>query len=198
MKRPAKSKYKTDTRIKKRKLAFYDLEFSGLDLNQEIIEIGCLLVSQPDLKIVKEWKVMVKPKHLESADMNSLRIVGYSDRKWHNAVPLKEALVKFNKIARNTVLVGYNSVWDFMFLKKAYYDCGLETTFHWQCLDVLSMAYALLGKENLKGYRMTEVAKFLGLEMKRWHDPLEDSRLTYKMYKKLLEYKNQKLKDGEN
>src|SRR3989344_7097036 len=115
MKRPPKSKYEPDTKIKTRNLAFYDLEFTGLDFNHEVIEIGCVLVSQPDLKIIKEWLVKIKPSHIENADKNSLRIVEYSAEKWKNALPLKRALNEFNKIAKGSVLIGYNSVWDFMF-----------------------------------------------------------------------------------
>src|SRR3989344_3830134 len=105
MKRPPKSKYEPDTKIKKRNLAFYDLEFTGLNFDHEVIEIGCVLVSQPDFKILKEWLIKIKPSHIENADKNSLKIVEYSDKKWENAVILKKALKEFNKITKNAVLV---------------------------------------------------------------------------------------------
>ena len=192
MKRPAKSKYEPDTKIKKRNLAFYDLEFTGLNFDHEVIEIGCVLVSQPDYKIIKKWLVKIKPSHIENADKNSLRIVEYSEEKWKNALSLKKALNEFNRIAKEAVLVGYNSVWDFMFLKKAYYEAGLDPAFHWQNLDVLPMAFTLLNGENIKGFRMVEVANFLKIKKLHWHNPLDDAMITYEIFIKLLEYKNKK------
>ena len=121
-----------------------------------------------------------------------MRIVGYSEEKWKNALPLKKALNEFNRITKEAVLVGYNSVWDFMFLKKAYYEAGLDPAFHWQNLDVLPMAFTLLNGENIKGFRMVEVANFLKIKKLHWHNPLDDAMITYEIFIKLLEYKNKK------
>lgn len=180
-------KYSAATGIKKRPLVFVDLEFSGLDLNQEVIEIGCLFVSQPDLKIKKEWSVKIKPVHIEQADKNALRIIGYSKKQWRGAVSLKEALVKFNKFAKGAVLIGYNVGWDFMFLEKSFHELKIKPLFHWQVLDVLSMAFnEFYNDKKIKGFRMREVVSVLNVSHGKWHNPLEDARATYKIFLKLF------------
>jgi len=186
IKRPSKSKYDENTRLDKRPLVFYDSEFSGLDYNHEIMEIGCVVVSPKDLKIIKKWKVRVKPAHIENADKNALNIFGYSENKWKNAISLKEAIKEFDKIAKNSVIIGFNSNIDFMFLRKAYFECGLKPSFHWQVLDVLPMAFVLLRNKGLKGFRMTELVRILGIRQRKWHDALEDAMATFDIYKKLL------------
>ena len=53
-------KFIADTGIKRRPLVFVDLEFSGLDLGNEVIEIGCLIVDQKTWKVKKEWLAKIQ------------------------------------------------------------------------------------------------------------------------------------------
>jgi len=180
-------KFVADTGIKRRPLVFVDLEFSGLNLSNEIIEIGCLVVDQKTWKIKKEWLAKVKPEEIKKADQNSLEVIGYSKEDWKGATSLKEAMLKFNRLAKGGVLVGYNVAWDFMFLEKSFFELGIKPLFHWQILDVLSMAFEKFYKEPLiKGFRMKEVEKFLKIEHGVWHNPLDDSRATYRMFLKII------------
>lgn len=184
-KRPLR--YQPNTRIKNRPLIFVDLEFSGFELKNEIISIGCLAVKQPEFKIIKEWTAKAKPAHLENADKNSLTIVGFSKKDWEDARPLKKVLEEFNEIAKDGVLVGYNIAWDFFFLKKSLSRLEIKPKFHWQILDVMSMAFQKFYRwPSIKGFRMKEVESFLGIEHGHWHDPLDDARATYEIFLKLL------------
>src|SRR3989344_670823 len=99
---------KESTRIKERPLIFVDLEFTGLQWKHEVIQIGALVVSQPDFKVVKEWETKIQAEHWDQADPEALKIVGYTEERWKNAVALREALTTFNEIARDGVLVGFN------------------------------------------------------------------------------------------
>src|SRR3990167_8578010 len=105
-------RYQADTHIKERPLAFVDLEFSGLGADNEILQIGAVLVSQPNFETVGEFSVRVQPRHLENADRKALKLIGYSARKWKDAIPLAEALEQFNAFANRAVLLGYNVVGD--------------------------------------------------------------------------------------
>ncbi len=147
-------RYEPDTHIKERLLAFVDLEFSGLGAEHEVLQIGCVLVNQPDFQVIGEWEAKVKPRHVEDGDRKSLKIAGYSARKWKDALSLKEALEQFNTFASGAVLVGYNVVGDFYQLKKSYHQVGLVPSYHWQVLDVLSMIFAALYRSNMDGFRM--------------------------------------------
>lgn len=180
-------KFRADTGIKRRPLVFVDLEFSGLDLDNEVIEIGCLVVDQKTFKIKKEWLAKIRPEEIKKADPNSLEIVGYSKEKWKDALSLRDAMLKFNKIARGGVLVGYNVAWDFMFLEKSFFELGIKPAFHWQIIDVLSMAFEKFYKSFfIKGFRMKEIEKFLGVKHGTWHNPLDDSKATYEIFLKII------------
>lgn len=184
---------KPSTRIKERPLIFVDLEFTGLEFQHEIIQIGALVVSQstptgasgPAFKQIKEWEVKVKAEHLDKADPQALKIVGYTDEKWKDAISLRDALTQFNDLAKDGVLVGWNVAMDFLYLKKAYAQLDLKPSFHWQIIDVMSMAFKDLYKEPLHEYRMSEITKHFGIKNDKHHDALEDARMTYEIFMKL-------------
>ncbi len=179
-------RYEPDTEIKKRPLAFVDLEFSGLELQHEVLQIGCVLVSQPDFRVIREWKRDICPRHLATADRHALRVIHYSPKEIADAVPLRQALKEFNHIARGAVLVGYNVSWDFLFLKKAYHEAKIRPSFHWQVLDVLSMAFEKLYRARMRGYRMKELGHYLKIKNGKWHDALDDAETTYHMFLQIM------------
>ena len=54
--------------MKKHNLAFIDIETTGLNLiEHEIIEIGCV-VTAPNLKVIEEFKLKIKPERIEDAE----------------------------------------------------------------------------------------------------------------------------------
>ena len=185
-------RYVADTHIKERPLAFVDLEFSGLRAENEILQIGCVLVSQPDFSVIGEWQIKVRPEHIENGDQKSLKIIGYDEQKWADAVPLKEALEGFNVFAKDAVLIGYNVVGDFFQLKKSFHSVGVVPTYHWQVLDVQSMIFAELYQSELTGFRMREVVKEMHVENAHWHDALADARVTYDIFKKMMDHINRR------
>ena len=178
---------KASTNIKNRPLIFVDLEFTCLRWEHEVIQIGALVVSQPDFKIKSEWEQKINADFTK-ADPEALKIVGYTEERWRTAVPLREALTKFNEVADGGVLIGWNVAMDFLYLKKAYAAANMEPTFHWQVLDVLSMAFKDLYSMPLTEYRMSEVTKHFGIKSDKHHDALEDARMTYEIFRKLWEF----------
>ena len=178
---------KPSTKIKERPLIFVDLEFTGLEFQHEIIQIGALVVSQPDFKQIKEWEVKVKAEHMDQADPQALKIVGYTDEKWKDAIDIRLALEQFNELAKDGVIVGWNIAMDFLFLKKTYARLNLKPTFHWQIIDVMSMAFKdLYHLPELHEYRMGEITEHFGIKNDVHHDALEDARMTYEIYMKLM------------
>lgn len=182
-------RYVSDTHIKERPLAFVDLEFSGLSAVNEILQIGVVLVNQPDFEIIGEWQARVKPTRLHNGDAKALKLVGYTARKWKDALPLKEALERFNVFVSGAVLIGYNVVGDFFQLKKSFYEVGVEPSYHWQVLDVQSMIFSDLYRSRMDGFRMREVVKYFHLKNQQWHDALVDARATFEIFKKLMDRK---------
>ncbi len=182
-------RYVSDTRIKERPLAFVDLEFSGLSAINEILQIGVVLVNQPKFEIIGEWQTRVKPRHMENGDRKALELIGYSARKWKDAIPLKDALMRFDAFVSGAVLIGYNVVGDFFQLKKSFHQVGIEPSYHWQVLDVQSMIFSDLYRSHMDGFRMREVVRYFHLKNQQWHDALVDARATYEIFKKLMDRK---------
>ena len=51
--------------MRKHNLAFIDIETTGLNLlKHEIIEIGCVLTT-PDLKVIEDFELKIKPENIE-------------------------------------------------------------------------------------------------------------------------------------
>lgn len=185
-------RYVANTHLKKRPLAFVDLEFSGLGAENEILQIGCVLVGQPSFEVLGEWQARVKPRHLTNSDPKALHLIGYTHKKWQDALNLKEALQQFNIFVKGAVLVGYNVVGDFYQLKRSFHMVGLMPEYHWQVLDVLSMLYLkLYNNQKLEGLRMREVVKYYRLKNSQWHDALVDARATYDIFLKLMKMYDQ-------
>ena len=179
-------RYEPDTHIKERPLAFVDLEFSGLGAEHEVLQIGCVLVNQPDFHVIGEWEAKVKPRHIEDGDRKSLKIAGYSARKWKDALSLREALEQFDAIVTGAVLIGYNVAGDFYQLKKSYHQVDMVPSYHWQVLDVQSMIFMGLYHSSMDGFRMREVVRYFRLKNRQWHDALSDARATHEIFVKLF------------
>ncbi len=170
-------------------LAFVDVEMSGLSLNGELLEIGVILVSQPDFKIIEEWETKIKPQHLGTSEEEALEISGYNEKDWENAVELKTALKQFLEKVKNTIIAGHNINWDLMWLRKAIAENGFGKKFAKRSLDTISIAYAKLHNKapEIKYFSLSNLAKYFGVEENQKHRALADARTTYEVFKKLMD-----------
>ena len=72
----------------KHNLAFIDIETTGLNPEvQEIIEIGGVITT-PDLVVVNEFEIKVKPENLAVAEPEALRINRFDPANWLFALSL--------------------------------------------------------------------------------------------------------------
>lgn len=185
---------KTDSNkngIRSRSLIFLDLEMTGLETQKhEILEIGAMKVNpQTPFEIVDELEIKVKPKNIRTADKDSLKIVGYTEEGWKNALDLDSALKKLDKFASEGVIIGFNVAVDWAFLDKAYFEHGRLDPFHFRRLDVMSMAYLVLFEEqSIKRFGLGELCKFFNIEREGKHQALDDAKSTYLVFKELFEY----------
>lgn len=167
-----------------------DLETTGLNPHQhEIIEIGLICTQAPDFKIQekKDWKI--KPQALKQADPVALKISGYTPKLWKRAVPLKKALQELSELTRDSVMVAQNVSFDWSFLKEAFLQNGVPEYLHYHRLDLLSMAYArLFCHSEVLRYSLEALAEFFKLPLDRQsrHSALEDAKVTYQIFVKLL------------
>ncbi len=184
--------------MKRHNLAFIDLETTGLDPRKhEIIEIGGLIVKQipeagrgPALEVISEFEFKVKPKNLELADPEALRINGYNDAEWLFAVDLEQALKVLAEKAAGANIVGQNVIFDWLFLQEAFAKTGITNTMHYHKIDVIPMAFAkFYHDDQMQNFNLRALAEKLGVKNERAHTALADVKTTFEIYKKLLDIK---------
>ncbi|OGI65402.1 hypothetical protein A3A95_00945 [Candidatus Nomurabacteria bacterium RIFCSPLOWO2_01_FULL_39_18] len=174
--------------MKKHKLAFIDIESTGLDvIKHEIVEIGCVLTT-PDLKVIEEFELKIKPEHIENSDPVSLKISHYDKESWENAFTLEKAMKILSKKTKDAIMVGQNVAFDSGFLEHAFSKVGIANSMHYHKLDTISIAWAKLHKEpDLEHFSLREMCVRFGIKNEHAHTALSDARATFELYKKLME-----------
>lgn len=179
--------------MKKHNLAFIDLETTGLNPDKhEIIEIGCLVVRQPQIaggnfEVIDELDLKVKPTHLERAEPEALRINGYNDADWLFAVELPQALSALAGKTDNAIMVAQNVTFDWSFLHRAFETTGVQNRMHFPKIDLISIAFGKLYNDpRIERYNLRELARFFNIENERAHSAMSDIRATFEIYKKLI------------
>lgn len=184
--------------IKKHRLAFIDLETTGLlPSKHEIIEIGAIIADQTldangkiKLEVVEEFEVKVKPTHIENADPEGLAINGYKEEDWNEAIVLKTALEILAQKVIGATMVGHNVSFDYAFLENAFESEGIKNTMHYRKLDTISIAFAMLYTErDVEKLSLRALCEYFNVENIKAHSALSDVRATMEVYKKLLDIK---------
>ena len=181
--------------MQKKNLVFVDVETTGLDPDiQEVIQIGCVVVSQewsadgkPEFKMIEEFELKIKPINIAVADKVALRINGYNETDWVFAYDLKQAMEIFAKKTADCIMIGHNVCFDFMFIDKAFKKSGVENKMHYHKLDTISIAFAKLHSEgDADRFSLNFLCEYFKIENKKAHTALSDSRATFEVYKKLM------------
>lgn len=174
--------------MRKNNLAFIDIETTGLNLlEHEIIELGCVLVA-PDMKVIEEFDIKIKPEHIENANPTSLKVNHYKEEDWKDAMSLKDAMKIFSKKVKGAIMVGQNIAFDSSFLEFAFAKLNMENTMHYHKLDTIAIAWAKLHRDpELKRFSLREMCLRFGIKNERSHTALSDARATFELYKKLME-----------
>jgi len=175
--------------MKKANLTFIDLEMTGTDPGKhEIIEMACVVVSQPDLSMIDTWEKKVKPQRIDLAEPDALRINNYSSNLWADAVSLDEAMKEFREVVKGSTICGWNVYFDWLFLVKAFDITGGWPEVHYHTLDVLPIAYAkLFDRTGIERFSLGEIAAYLGVDRGKAHTALPDAIATFEVYKKLMQ-----------
>lgn len=174
--------------MRKHNFAFIDTETTGLNLmKHELIQIGCVLTS-PELKVIEEFEIKVKPERIEDADPVSLKISQYDASEWRDALALPDAMKIFAEKVKDAIMVGHNMAFDAGFLECAFNKIGMSNTLHYHRLDTVSLAWGKLHREpDLEHFSLRELCRRFGIVNERAHTALSDARATYELYKKLME-----------
>lgn len=167
--------------------AFIDIEATGIDIRKhEIVEIGAVITT-PDLEVIEEFDIKIKPERLEDADPVSLKISHYNEKEWEEAMTLTEAMQVFTEKVKDTIMVGHNVAFDSGLLENAFSKTGILNTMHYHKLDTVSLAWAKLHREpDLEHFSLRELCLRFGIVNEKAHTALSDARATFELYKKLM------------
>ncbi|MEX2052518.1 MAG: 3'-5' exonuclease [Candidatus Paceibacterota bacterium] len=173
--------------MRKHNLAFIDLETTGLNLiHHEIIEIGCV-ITDPDLNILDEFDLKIKPENIATADPTALKVNHYDPVLWKGALTLASAMEIFTRKVKDCIMVGQNVAFDFGFLEYAFNKLELPNPMHYHRLDTISIAWAKLHKEvDVERFSLREMCERFGIVNEKAHTALSDARATHELYKKLM------------
>lgn len=173
--------------MRKHNFAFIDIETTGLNmLKHEIIEIGCVLTT-PELEVIEEFELKIKPEHIEDADPVALKVNHYNPDNWENASSLEEAMKIFSSKVTDCIMVGHNVAFDAGFLEYTFNKMQIINTMHYHKLDTISLAWAKLHNDpSLEHFSLRELCMRFDIKNERAHSALPDARATYELYKKLM------------
>ncbi len=182
--------------MKKHNLAFIDLETTGTDPERhEIVEIGCLIAKQvprpgkgPTVEMIEAFDIKVQPEHIETAEPEALQINGYNSADWLFAVSLPQALKMLADKTGGAIMVAQNVTFDWNFLNKAFAKTGIANPMHFPKIDLISMAFAkLYHDERVQRFGLGALTDHFGLKNDQAHTALADIKVTFEIYKKLLD-----------
>lgn len=196
---------------------FMDLETTGHDPLKrvgdilipwhEIIEIGVVVVDQPNLEELGEFNQKVKPEHPERCLPGLVNDypVRAERGEWNDAYCLSETLEKlfhfFGQWEATIILAGHNFFFDWNFLQTAFAWCSVledkwRKYIHYSRLDTRSMGVQeLLGPDEIYypskfSIRSGRISEQLGIEPEPHpHKALNGARQALEIYKKLYELK---------
>lgn len=183
--------------MKKHRLAFVDLETTGLDpFRCEVIEIGIVLAEQrtdlfgkQSLEFISEHNIQLAPVHIQTADLKALEVTKYHKRDWSKAVAQKEGLAQAATLLEGTIFVAQNVAFDWAYLQKAGNEYGVdfEKKVHYHKLDLASMVFGKLYNDpKLSKFSLRELTEYFGVTNADAHTALADARATFEVCKKLL------------
>ena len=174
--------------FKNRNIAITDLETTGLDpLKHEIVEIGLVLVKQPDLQIIYKLDIKVKPESISTADPKALELNGYSEGEWRHAYKLQEAMKLYMEKVKDSIFCAHNVTFDLPFIKAACIKTGITGTLDYHCIDIPSLVWLKFRDSKLERMNLSSLAQFIGLKPEpNVHRAINGALLEYEVLKKIV------------
>ena len=174
--------------MRKHNFAFIDIETTGLNLLlHEIIEIGCV-VTTPDLEVIEEIELKIKPERISNADPVALKVNHYNEKDWEQAISFEKAFTILSSKVKDCIMVGHNVAFDAGFMEYVFNKMEMMNPMHYHRLDTVSIAWAKLHHNpNIEHFSLREMCVHFGIKNERAHSALSDARATYELYKKLME-----------
>lgn len=166
--------------LKKKPQAFIDVETTGLDPSKhEIIEFAAICGPQ-------RWSFKIQPEHLATAEPEALRVNGFKEEYWLQALSKVQAAEQINQILDGCILIGHNIKFDLSFLNALLQETNVKSKLGRHTVDTVSLAYEHLVPLGLKSLSLKKVCTFLQIpEEPKKHTALNGAECCRRVYRKL-------------
>ena len=162
------------------RVLFVDTETTGLDaLRDRIIEIGAV-EAVGDVEVAC-WSTLVRPGRPVPGEVT--RLTGLDDASVASGVDERVALVELCAlVARVDVVYAWNVGFDHGFVAALAARCAVALPpTRWAC----AMEATRVARPDLPGYRLSLVARDLGIPTGRSHRALDDARCAWAVWRSL-------------
>lgn len=172
--------------MNERRLAFIDVETTGLnDRKHEILEVAVLITDPQAYAIQQTMVAKLQPQHLELAEPKALEVNGYNPIDWapHHCWTRPSLLGALSSLLENKVLVGQNVAFDEGFLKSFFYEFDRTPTWHHHKVDTASLAWPDYARGRIKGISLSALAEHFGMHQPQPHTALSDATIALNLYR---------------
>jgi ATP-dependent DNA helicase DinG len=154
------------------KFAVIDFETTGAQPDDEIIQVGLVLVE--DGRITDQMSSFVQPK-LKTIPEPIRQLTGISDDMLKGAPLIDEVIGRMLPFLHDAVLVAHNASFDLAFLQRALDQCGYAP-FAGRVIDTLDLLR--IAHPGLASYQLSMVSSLLELDHDQPHRADSDALVT--------------------
>ncbi|MCI4462947.1 MAG: 3'-5' exonuclease [Caldisericum sp.] len=158
------------------KFVFFDLETTGLNKDDEVIEIGAIKVV--DFEVVSTFKTLVRPRKLLPRFITNL--TGITQEELDKAQDREKIKEDFKKFIEDAVLVAHNASFDKEFLERF-----LEERVQNEVIDSLELARLIY--PEFSSHSLEKLVATLNIKREKAHRAFNDALMLYEVFKKILE-----------
>uniref|UniRef100_A0A7C4TWC8 3'-5' exonuclease n=1 Tax=Caldisericum exile TaxID=693075 RepID=A0A7C4TWC8_9BACT len=162
------------------KIVFFDLETTGLNKDDEVIEIGALKVI--DWEVVSHFKTLVRPHKTISRFVTNL--TGITQEDLEKAQDKEKIKKEFKAFIEDAILVAHNAQFDKEFLERFF-----EEPLHNVIVDTLELSR--LAFPEFSSHSLEKLVSTLNLKKEKAHRAFNDASMLYDLFKKIREEINQ-------
>ena len=157
--------------------------FTPNDVYGKLIEIAAIKVKKD--QIIDTFKTYINPKI--KIPKKIVELTNIDDEKVKDAPSYEEALKDFHQFTEsdNCVLIFHNAPHDLHFLN--YFGNKQGLTFGNKTIDTLKLAK--IAYPDFKSYKLENLCKELDIEDTNHHEALNDVKVTYELFKKIIDLK---------
>jgi DnaQ family exonuclease/DinG family helicase, putative len=154
------------------RFAILDLETTGHQADDEIIQIGIVVLNE-ELSVADTFSSFVRPAKAIPSFITGL--TGITDEMVKDAPVLEDVLPEVVKLLGDAILVAHNVGFDAHFLNRELDRCGYSpfTGRRLDTVDMLRMLYP-----TLPSYQLSAVSEAFGIEHERAHQADSDAEAT--------------------